>query len=450
VSVRDLLDDVAAAATQQRRLDAREALSRARARHRAALRRRVVAGLAAAAAVLLVAVLLPWIPRLLAQPAAPPLGPTGVPARYYTPPVWTPDVLRAPIRAAGLVLQTPLADGRGRVSPGFVLVSADGTQYRRLPGDGADRAVGAALSQDGRWVAWWAKGQDPAKARPPFVIHVLRLDDGARRDVALPGGFTVFTAVWGQDAGTLYVTGGVPDFSGGRSAAWTVDVARGVAASNPASVVAVGPDGTAYGPPYIDPSAGVRPLWVSRQPEDEPLGDLSVDLAISPDGSRWAKASNAVPPPIDTPPGVHLVATDGSVHVWPLLPPPRSMVEVVGWGPRGVLLSEMPVGDVRPGDRTRLLWLDVGTGRVTTASTGPAADGTGRLAVPVAVATDLVRSGRTVPGAAPSWPWWQPERLRHAASTHIALVGGAAASVAAIAVMLAVSAWRRLRRDPER
>ncbi len=200
MSVRVLLDDVAAEATAGLRIDLAAAVQQA-ADQRSRARRRATAAMASAVAVAalvaLIAVLLPG-PAFWARsvtPAAPSGERVGLPSHWYYAPPWTPPVTRHPMPAASMVLAAPLQTSwKGALSLGPVLVSADGRQYASLPWTAGSGNV--ALAADGRNVAWTttAGGSDRNS-----VVHRIRLADGHEWSAALPAEAEVSRLVWQGD-----------------------------------------------------------------------------------------------------------------------------------------------------------------------------------------------------------------------------------------------------------
>jgi hypothetical protein len=142
-----------------------------------------------------------------------------------------------------------------------LLLSADGTAYRRLPAVMAE-ADSTALTDDGRYVVAVSVPGKPG-GRPDAVVHLLRLADGRVRDVALPASGQVSQVgrlVVTPDSRTVYVVGvaGTEGEAGDGAAeggTWTVDIEAGRAVPSRARPLLVTRNGTVYTDPAG--SAGV-------------------------------------------------------------------------------------------------------------------------------------------------------------------------------------------------
>src|SRR3954470_17438226 len=201
VEVKELLDEAATLALGDRAIDASEVIQRARnAEHRAAVRRSAVA----VAAVIVVLIGLVLVPRMTLRAAPQPAAPT-LPTSLTLPPLDTPTLSQAPIRAASLVLSVHAGWRRPPTLNGYVAVSAADGSYRRL--DAIPSSVhDIKLSDNGRFLAW-GEPFTGNFATERAVMHVLRLSDGVERQFALPyhGKFsTVQDFLWSPDGSRLY------------------------------------------------------------------------------------------------------------------------------------------------------------------------------------------------------------------------------------------------------
>ena len=185
----------------------RRALARRRRTRRQARRRTTGWLLAAAAAAVLVAVLVPGVPRLISQPpAAVPTGePGALPDRIFAAPPWAPSVTDAPIARVALVVETQVivSDWSRSNVRGPMLVSADGAQYRSLPGHDV---YNVSVSPDGRRVAWSdvapydslpGTPSTPSPGTVPATAHWVTTATGrqAQADLAVDGRPTVISAL---------------------------------------------------------------------------------------------------------------------------------------------------------------------------------------------------------------------------------------------------------------
>ncbi|WP_088287126.1 hypothetical protein [Kineosporia sp. A_224] len=369
--VRDLLDEAAARALVRDAVppvDPALALARAAVRHRTVVRRRTALAAAIGAAATVLAVLAgQWLgvdPTPRPAPPAAPGTPRGLPDRWWTPPVWTPSVTQAPIEAASLLLETPVAAdepdaGGAWVQPGVVAVSADGRDYRRIPL--GPQASTVALSPSGRRVAWF---EPEPGARVP-VVELVVLDLATARSTRTPvHDATPRSLSWLPGERAVAVTVLVSSGGSTESVGLLVDLDAG--AGPPSQACRCGADGLLVADPTgtlrtvgeIGDAPGAVPLGVGTAAADM-LGSLaSRAVVISPDGRRAASVPGFRP---------------------------------VTWTSRGVLLV-----DGRPGEAASGLWLfppgSAGAQQVSRGSGG---------ATVIAAARDLAASGIVVRGVEP-------------------------------------------------
>jgi hypothetical protein len=423
-----ILDDAAGAATAGRRLDPAAVTARARRRRSAIRRHRTFTALAVAACWTAVLGALPVLAPGVVDRAAERLTGgvdgggrvTGLPDRWGTPPEWVPRVTRRPIPAASMLLSAvvrPDEEQPGGVwrVPGTVVVSADGRQYRSLPPD----ADSPALAADGRTVAYAeATGGPRAGARSPVIV-LLRLATGAPQRVPLSTtgfGGAVTQVLWSPDGRSLIVVGqlyrsaevdtadpGQPD-----PGVWRIDVQDG-RPTGPAVrlcgcqdvLLAYAPDGTlrqAGTATVTGLVPGAVPLPDAARTS---AGDLvSTALAISPDGTRWADVEHGLPDA----PGPQLLVVHGPGDRRATLRLPTVMARDAGhatgtpltWTAQGILLAG-----------------DDGVWRVDPVLTSSVrvSSGDGGASQVIAVAAGAAGSGAVVAGSAAHFPWWEPERL---------------------------------------
>ena len=405
----DLLDEAAGRALAAVPTpDPQAALALAR-RDRLSRTRFRLAGLVAAAAlVVLAASTLLATPGLLHR-AAPASGPTGVPERWWTPPEWTPSVVDRPIASAGPLLDTALvaadqdgSSGSVLFARGLVVVSADGTTYRRVPAPDGSAAV---LSPSGRRIAW-VEGTPGGPSR----LVLLDLATGGRATAALPPGAHPEVAAMSwlpADAGV--VVSSPVDGRQSTTGVWQVDPDGRLT-----TVCTCGADVTAVahpsgGPVLVAPAAegvwtpvGGPDLASLTETQRAAARQVSIVLArvgpmtsaFAPDGTRVAAAPGAAtddPVDDDT-----LLVADRRGPVVSVRLAGYSGLRVLGWTSRGVLLTGTPP------DGPQGLWLvdPDGPGTPVRVSTGDGLGGFGPARV-VGVAADVAASGRTVPGAEP-------------------------------------------------
>ncbi len=428
MTMKTLLDDAAAHAMEDRASELPLVLARAgqdRDRRRLTRRRSAVAALAAAAVIALIAVLLPGsLPAgqegMPASEPDPLPAVTGVPARWYYAPPWTPPVTRHPMTAAVMVLSAPLQSGpiwHRHAAPGPVLVSADAKDYATLPDWGAGDG-GVTLSRDGRRVAWWSTG---SRARPRTVIHQLTLSTGDQVDAVLAD-VEPRTMRWINDS--LYLTGD-------RLKADSANLRRiesGVTWSVSGSVV------TRHQPPPA-PSSGV-PQVTEDFTAPGPVADAS--------GLRWAAAGQANG-------SWSLQLTSSQNKIGPILTraplmritsdEPIMMVKVLGWGAAGIVVQ---VNSTRsPGESIhrsiRIIAPD--TGKSTTVSRSYQ----NSTVIPVAVASDLITSSTPIAAPVPAFDARDRSHLAFLIIYGWSRYGGAikAALLAVIALIVVLVSYRR-------
>ncbi|HYY12787.1 MAG TPA: hypothetical protein VE781_17750 [Kineosporiaceae bacterium] len=391
----DLLDDAAVHALAGRTLDARALLAAGRARHRRTLLGRGAAGLAVAAVLVLGLLLAPlrWVtPAVPATPAPSASTPVGLPRSLPLPTPWTPTVAAAPIERASLLLHLREPDSDWGDDAVTLVLSADGTSYRRLP----DGMSSTYLTDDGRSVVSVALGLDPSHVS----VHLLRLADGRDRVVPLPDGgrsATVKRVVLTPDSRTAYVVGTLvepeaSDGSQGTDATWVVDIATGRVDTSALRPYLVTRTGTLYGEP------GGRDSRLPQLPR--PFVDPDFGYPVSsPDGRRLARYTALIGVPVtNTDDGFGFVVGDASGRDVVRIPAGHGKAGgfngtvVLGWLPEGVA--------VRVGHDLRLF--DPATRRdalvVAPAQPDPADDTRDRSFEVYDLAYDVVSSGTRVTG----------------------------------------------------
>ncbi len=336
--LKDLLDDAATAALGSRSLDARGLLEQGRARHRRALVNRAAAGLAVAAALVLGLLLAParWVAPQ--QPARPTSGPVGLPRSLPLPTPWTPTVAQSPIERASMLLTLgdPGSDwGDGDVT---LVLSADGTAYRRLPDDTA----AATLTDDGRHVVYRTGGGAPG--RPPAALHLLRLADGLDRTVTLPNG-QVFSEVdrlvLTPDSRTVYAVGsdgsdGTASDAASTNATWVMDIATGRVSRSSVRPFLITRTGKTFAAPGTPARRGQpAPLPAAFDPRG------TGRTLSSPDGRQlatYAVLLNVEFTPPDQPYGFVIGAPDAKPLVVPFMAPAGvTFAGGVEWVREGIL-----------------------------------------------------------------------------------------------------------------
>jgi hypothetical protein len=380
MSVRALLDDVAAEATAGLRIDLaaahRQAVDqRSRARRRATAA--MASAVAVAALVALVAVLLPG-PAFWARPvtpAAPSGEQVGLPAHWYYAPPWTPPVTRHPMPAASMVLAAPLQTSwKGALYLGPVLVSADGRQYASLPWTGGSGNV--ALAADGRDVAWTTAAGGPGRAG---VVHRIRLADGHEWSATLPARSEVSRLVWQGDR--LIVA--LADGTGLALPAGSRSLTR-LSALPTAAVDNV---------PLMDNSdfAAGDQLATPKQVRD-PAGARTAELIQSLIAGKRAVSLQIGAGTR----GIPITASDPVVAAW-----------VLGWGDGGIVVRVQTSG--ANGTRMTSLRLYSPDGR----DVSIVSRRLGALNYPIAVASEVAGSGVQVPGVRPTFAARDRSHLRY-------------------------------------
>jgi hypothetical protein len=433
MSVKALLDDAAAEATVGLRIDLAAAKRQAD-EHRARVRWRRTAAMASAAAiaavVTMIAILLPGgvFRATSSAPATPTEAPIGLPDRVYYSPPWTPPVTRHPMFAASMVLGTYLR-APGQLGLGPVLVSADGRQYASLPWRRYDSAV--ALSAPGRDVAWATQADDRGNGPERAVVHRIHLSDGRQRDVELPRGEKIYRLLWDRDR--LFV------MAEKRSSGVVV-----------AYLLAAGRDELSAVAP---PPAALEPVQVSL---NDGMIDPDPDLLISPlvvresGGRRTADLIRvaAVSPGDSGPAGKPTLAlrVSGGISADKRFPlagsDPVTDAQVLGWADGGIVVRvHSRVGKYQNRSITlRIFNPETGASRTVTR-------GGQARAFPLAVATDVVAAGKTVPAAEPRFATHDRAHLRFLAD--LALDSGRGwwrPSFGVLALVVVLLAIRRRRR----
>jgi hypothetical protein len=367
-----------------------------------------VAGLAVAAAAVLVFLLVPprWTPPPV--PAQSPSAPVGLPRHLPWPTAWTPSVTESPIGRASLLLLVAEPDGDWGELGGTLVVSADGTKYRRVPGDWSE----IHLTGDGRRLVYQVPEEGPF---PHASVHVLDLADGHERVVALPDALfsRVDRLVLAPDDRTVYAVGsdgirGTDDDGSRSETTWKVDILTGAVTRVPERPFVIRGDGSMFAWPEEDAQKGrgVQPLPAALAPEGIVLSPVP-----SPDGQAMAMFNQGLAQPDDTitPRGM-VIVRDGVISRWAIDGRPRNReVDLVAWGASGLLYvwdDELRSLDPRTG-RTSVV--------ITLQQRGAVPDGReGRFRVEQ-VAGWAGRSGLSVPGVTeqsePAWPMravWQP------------------------------------------
>lgn len=466
---REALDAVAERAMAGRTIDLGAVRQRAAARRRRIARQGVgwVAGVAAATALLLV--LTSAGAHLLGRPEPPASGgPGALPDRVFAPPPWTPSVTDDPIARAALVLSAPVSTrGWSTASkPAPVLVSADGGQYRTLPGHVGESV---SLSSDGTRVAWTPfTGMTSDGPNHPALLRWLATAGGGMHqvDVTEPGLPTEVTATsWSPD--DRWIAASLQVQTSRRGAA-TIEARNAVVLvdANSGRVWRVCPcsNDVAFdraGRLLIhDPGAGEPPMKLPPEVRTAPMpGDIS-----NTGHMRW------IPNVVSADGRSRLLTTKdktnegGPPDNWYLVigRPKTLMAQIVTPTPRtplGQLSEATPL--VWDGADTAWVWVLTANSqppggliwRVRLGSadrpvtilpaTGPGAAGVSVLYL----AQDVVLGGRTAHANPPSWPWWQPERARWLLIGHpVPALSAAAALVLLLVLLLGLRAVRRVRR----
>jgi len=226
--LKELLDAAAARAIGDETVDANELLRSAGAQRN---RRWIVwSGVAAAVAASLVVFV------SLVHPRPADNRPAASPTRLAMPSPSTPTLSRAPISRASLVLR--VQNGTGHSSPitsGLYAVSAADGSYRRIDPVPArlDTYYTAALSPDGRSLAWLESTVLGARSRP--VVHLLTLRTATAETIQLPytqNAGMVERLDWSADGRWLYAFGDISArlFKNGsfyvETGIWRIDAGR--------------------------------------------------------------------------------------------------------------------------------------------------------------------------------------------------------------------------------
>lgn len=359
-----------------------------------------------------------------------------LPSELVEPSPWVPLVTQDPVPAAAALLPATVAHGRWNreTGRGFVLLSADGRQYRRLPYRESDTELVGALSPDGRWVAQVNRASNPLRLTG-LVVTLLRLGEPNTRDVVLPEAEgLVRYLLFDQDGSRLYLVTG----STGRSWLWAVDTAAGKAelvCSCPARL-GVDPDGAVHlhrgtpqaerlGLPLYGAAGEPAQGWLGRYPD-----------ALAEDGS-WAELHEYD----------QVRVVGGGQDVPRVLQPDEGAHAVPLWLGNGRLIVAVGGDDVpRRVDGFRLLSVDLATKEPVTALTAPPARGG---AGPALALGAVLAPGRR-PTAATGVPWWSGDRRAYhlgavpeELAAHPVRDGAAAVAVLAAAGLLVVRRRRR-------
>ena len=478
MTMKTMLDDAAAHATADARLDLalvlRRAVQEAAVRRRRTRMRGAASSLAAAAAVILVMVVLLPIGSLVrgeGMPAgepAPVPRQTGVPASWYYAPEWTPPVTRQPMTAAVMVLSAPLETGslRNRWSGrGPVLVSADAKTYAALPDWGADDG-GVTLSSDGRRVAWWtANVQATAGAPPkPMVVHMLTLATGEQHDAILPRG-TPRSMAWA--GGDVVLSGvevlGRPELDQVKRTlrAWRIDGDTGRSAqlcTCMPSLLGTAKDGLVQSVTWRDsfdhilapmprfPIVGqpdLGPGETAVMPADftapaltvRPDGRASADIVQVADGSWWVALRG--------------IDADGGQSMHPLaaLGEPITSARLLGWTRAGLVIQVDSSDGLAKHRSVRIVDPDNGGSELVSRPHETA------TVVPVGIATGLVTSAEPIPATPPAFDGRDRTHLTffvaHAWTRYAGLVIAAGVVIAVLIGGLGTR-WVRKRRRPVR
>jgi hypothetical protein len=387
MSLIPMLDDAAAEATAGLRIDLPGAQRQADER-RILVRRRASAAMAAAVAVAavvtLIAVLVPGgLSRAVTPvPSAPSGAPTGLPDHWYYAPPWTPPVTRHPMAAASMVLAAPLAVSAQSQLDGPVLVSADGTGYASLPWDRGDGLV--ALAASGADVAWVSQSDGSGSGPDRAVVHRIHLADGRRRDVELPAGVQVYRLLWA--AARLYVIGENP--TSRVAASWVL--APGSDALVRATELPLGGGDRV---PRTRTATSSGDLIVSPGPVRDPSGTRTAEAVAQGQTSAEAlvgrktfvlRLQSGSAPAVEVP----ITGSDSTTDA-----------RVLGWAAGGIVVRMHGQDDEHLNNRTVSLRLYTPDGSLYRVISRKWAT----LSYPVAVATDVVATGKTVPGVQPAF-----------------------------------------------
>jgi hypothetical protein len=436
MTLKILLDDVAAAATHDLRIDVAAARERAahrrrETRHRAAAV--MTTAVAVAATVLLAVVLLPGATPRATTDQTPAGAPTGLPDRWYYAPPWTPPVTRHPMPAASMVLAVNLnTDLHWNSISGPVLVSADGRSYASLPWGHHDSLV--TLSRDGRRVAWVTQDGGPA------TVHRVELATGKQRDDELPVHRVVDQMVWAGADLWASVDGGSPS----PPTTWKLPANAAplkvcACVNAPLAADAHGrllqpPTTTGSGVPgaVATPGlAGAGQLFsdvTGQRAIVSPAGTkVAVAVAEQERGPFWLKIDGAQP---------RRFRLTG--------PEPVEGAEVLGWAPGGVVLRVSTTGRLAPSRSIRLYDPAGGSYRVISRPVSTGFD-------VVTVADDVVGTGGTVPGVRPRFSDTDRSHVRFLAGMGWSAFGRyiQVAAAALVLLLAALFGWHLARRRRE-
>jgi hypothetical protein len=427
MSVKGVLDDAAAQATAGLRIDLKSAQRQAD-EHQALVRRRGRAALgsavAVAAVVALLTVLLPGgVFRASSQgPATGDTGPVGLPDHWYYAPPWTPPVTRHPMAAASMVLAVSQGVGAATaMAP--VLVSADGTQYASVPWGKGDSML--ALASNGQYVGWVTQPGGDASKQRRSVIHRIRLRDGRQTNAQLPAGVQVAQLRWDRDQLLVNI-----EF-----------IPRKIV---PSFVLSAGSDALRR----IEPPVELGPKDMGPVPESNESDRIVSSASMGDPTGRWWAEVSAVPvgERVDTKATFQLEVAEFlptvQIRRFPILgEDPITEARVLGWAEGGIVVrvhSDAPRGG--RGISLRLFDPETGSSQIVSRKRGT-------NFYPVAVATEVVGAGSTVPGAKPDFAQTDRRHLQFLAAQawfryKLVLVGGL---LLLVVVMIGVVAERRRR-----
>ncbi|MBI4942587.1 MAG: hypothetical protein HY830_17740 [Actinobacteria bacterium] len=389
---------------------------------------------AAAAAVLLAGSILGGVVGALRgapRPAATPTGPGSLPERVYPLPRVVPSVTDHPVARVALVLAGEVTDlgwrGPSTVT-GAVLVSADGGEYRRLPGG---RAVAVSVSDDGRTVAWAEAREELPDGAPRDLYGQIQAQDAVRwvdvrtgrvRAVTLPHPPDDLLAVtWtslspdGSAVAVATIRAKRQEGEMARNEVWTVDTRTGavrtvceaceadLAWDGAGRLLGRHDNGTvpaeAAGP--IPPRGDVADSWSTIV--------ASHASFVSADGRHRLLLVQGDPSTLGTPDDYRLEEVDLSGATVRSLPLGKQIgATILAWTGDQVLvrLDERDEASA-PGLRSQVLRVDLRTGTRTRLLDAVDPDGSGYPVVD-AVARDVAATGRVVATPAPASPWWSP------------------------------------------
>lgn len=421
----DRLDAAADAALAGVRLDLAAVRARAGSARRDRVRRWGLVAAAAAAVLLVTSVAGGGVGALRGapQPAATPSGPGALPERVYPLPRVVPSVTDRPVARVALVLAGEVTDlrwGRPSTFTGPVLVSADGGEYRRLPGGG----VGAlSVGDDGRIVAWAGVRRDDGAAesgiRYEAVVRWVDVSTGRVDSVALTGAPDEQVGVgWTSVSpdGSAILVGTDRTSASGAAAiegqVWQVDVGRrAVRLLCVCSTEDVAWDGAGR---RLGPGADPLPVTAHEtKPPEKTFGAARTELVASPrsfvsrDGARQLllDANNATS--AGEPDDLRLVEVDRQGAVARTVPLGRLPgATLLAWADDRAWVR---VDDVTRASATgsRVVEVDLNTGAQAPALVA-AQQGRGRAPVVDLVVGSVAAGSRVAATPAPASPWWSP------------------------------------------